>query len=151
MRKGSMARIREKEAGSVVIEFAFTLPLLLLVIMGIFDFGLVFREALLATNAAREGARMAVLPGYVEADVTDRVTNYLTVNGVTATPTVSAPPTCVPSSVGYPFTVRTVTVTFDHTFAYLAPIAKVFGGSFDKVTLKGTSVMRTEIALPGVC
>ena len=46
------------------MEFALTLPLLLVVIAGIVDFGFVFQRYEVITNAAREGARLASLPGY---------------------------------------------------------------------------------------
>ena len=50
--------------GAELIEFAFIFPLLLLVCLGIVDFGLLFQRYEVLTNAAREGARVAVLPGY---------------------------------------------------------------------------------------
>ena len=52
------------ERGSQLIEFALVLPLLLLVVLGIMDFGLLFQRYEAVTNAAREGARVAVLEGY---------------------------------------------------------------------------------------
>ena len=53
------------ESGAELIEFALSLPiLLLLVVLGIIDFGLLFRRYEVVTNAAREGARVAILPGY---------------------------------------------------------------------------------------
>jgi len=58
------ASVRGDERGAVLVEFAVTLPLLLLVLVGILDFGFVFQQYEVMTNAAREGARMAVLPGY---------------------------------------------------------------------------------------
>ncbi len=54
---------------------------------GIIDFGLLFQRYEAVTNAAREGARIAVLPGYAQADVQARVTQYLAAAGLTATPT----------------------------------------------------------------
>ena len=38
-----------------MIEFSLTLPLLLLIVLGIIEFGLIFREYEVITNAAREG------------------------------------------------------------------------------------------------
>ena len=43
------------ERGSQLIEFALVLPLLLLVVLGIMDFGLLFQRYEAVTNAAREG------------------------------------------------------------------------------------------------
>ena len=57
------------DKGAELIEFALVFPLLLLVMVGIMDFGLLFQRYETVTNAAREGARIAVLPGYAQADV----------------------------------------------------------------------------------
>src|SRR5688572_16886512 len=60
--------------GAELIEFALVLPLMLLLLLGTVDFGLLFQRYHVVTNAAREGARVAVLPGYASADVQARVT-----------------------------------------------------------------------------
>ena len=56
----AIAHVVAGDGASVIVEFALTLPLLLLILMGVFDFGMAFQEKLLAINAAREGARTAV-------------------------------------------------------------------------------------------
>ena len=99
------------ESGAELIEFALSLPILLLLAFGIMDFGLLFRRYEVVTNAAREGARVGVLPGYAEADVTARVTQYLTAGGLTATPTLTfAYPT--QSSGGHCWGMTSVTVGY---------------------------------------
>lgn len=50
-------RSRRGERGQSLVEFAFTLPILLLLILGTIDLGLGFRTYIVLTNAAREGAR----------------------------------------------------------------------------------------------
>src|SRR3954462_11071045 len=70
------------ERGAELIEFVLVMPLLLLVMCGIFGFGFLFQRYEVLTNAAREGARLAALPGYTETDVTARVNAYLTAGGV---------------------------------------------------------------------
>ena len=72
-------RYRRGEAGSEIIECALALPLVLMVALGIVDFGLLFQRYEVVTNAAHEGARVAALPGYSNTDVQARVTSYLTV------------------------------------------------------------------------
>ena len=74
------------DKGAELIEFALVFPLLLLVMFGIMDFGLLFQRYETVTNAAREGARVAVLPGYAQADVEARVRQYLIAAGLTSTP-----------------------------------------------------------------
>jgi len=138
--------VRGDERGAVLVEFALTLPLLLFVVVGILDFGWVFQQYQVVTNAAREGARMAVLPGYAEGDVKSRVAGFLTAGGVAGTPTTSVADDLVtPGAGAAPFTVKTVTVTVTYTFKYLGAIANLFGSSFATVPLKATSQMRTEV------
>jgi Flp pilus assembly protein TadG len=52
---------RDRESGMALLETAITLPLLLLVLFGIFEVGLAFARAQVLANAAREGAREASL------------------------------------------------------------------------------------------
>ena len=70
-------RLRRDQRGTAMIEMAFTLPLLLLISIGIIEFGRAFQTWQVVTNAAREGARVAVLPGYTDAMVTSRVQQYI--------------------------------------------------------------------------
>ncbi len=46
-----------RERGSVVMEMALTLPVLLMMVAGTIDIGLLFWEKEVLTNASREGAR----------------------------------------------------------------------------------------------
>jgi hypothetical protein len=52
---------RDKESGQVLIEFALVLPVLILLVVGIIDFGFAFNTWNSAQNAAREGARVAAV------------------------------------------------------------------------------------------
>jgi Flp pilus assembly protein TadG len=51
---------RRAERGASAVEFALVLPLLLLVIAGVVDFGRALFTQVILTNAAREGARAAI-------------------------------------------------------------------------------------------
>lgn len=61
-----------------MIEMALTLPVFLAVILGIIEFGQAFMVQQIVTNAAREGARHAVLPGATNALVLEKVQAHLT-------------------------------------------------------------------------
>src|SRR5207244_8224919 len=65
------------ERGTALLETALTLPLILLVSVSIFEFGRAYQMEQVLTNAAREGARVAVLPGSTSSDVQSRVVSYL--------------------------------------------------------------------------
>ena len=56
-----------------------TIPLLLLISVAIFEFGRAYQTWQVLTNAAREGARVAVIAGTSDQDVTDAVRNYMNV------------------------------------------------------------------------
>src|SRR5262245_19797674 len=77
---------RSNQRGQAVIELALTLPLLLLVVFGIIDFGFMFQRYESVTNAAREGARLGILPstlGYImPRDAEDRAVSYLNAIGM---------------------------------------------------------------------
>jgi len=53
--------IRRKESGQAIVEFALVLPILLALLCGIIDFGWLYYNQITLNNAAREGARYAVI------------------------------------------------------------------------------------------
>ena len=73
------------EEGAELIEFVIVFPILMLILAGILDFGMMFRSFEVVTNASREGARVAILPGYTLADVQLRVQEYLDAAGLKST------------------------------------------------------------------
>jgi Flp pilus assembly protein TadG len=76
--------IRRRESGQSLLEFAIVLPILLALLVGIFEFGVAWNRKQVLTNAARDGARRAVLPSPTPADTVDAVVdNYLTSAGIT--------------------------------------------------------------------
>ena len=144
--RASGARLIKDERGAELVEFALVLPLLLLVMLGIMDFGFLFQRYEVVTAAAREGARVAILPGYATADVTARVNAYLTAGGLTdpATVTVAAPQTL--NVGGQCITVRPVTVTYNYRFMF-GSILTFFGEpALGTRPLSSTAAMRSEIA-----
>jgi Flp pilus assembly protein TadG len=50
---------RNRQQGQALVEFAILLPVLLLLLLGIVQFGLAFNNYIQVTSAAREGARKA--------------------------------------------------------------------------------------------
>jgi TadE-like protein len=140
----------QSERGVELIEFALVLPLLLFIIMGLVDFGFMFQRFEVVSNAAREGARMAVLPGYVTADVEARIQDYLTTGGVDATSlntTVGVTNVTIPTGGGGPLMPgKRVQVTYASPYLFLGPLAGWFGGTFTAANLTGVAIMRIELA-----
>ena len=141
----------KSESGAELIEFALTFPILLLVVLGILEFGLMFREYEIVTNAAREGARLRVLPNYSGDDATARVAQYIDAAGLDSTlvSTVVGDPEAVDIG-GVCISAVEVTVAYPHPILFIEGISSYFGGSWDTVTINASSTMRTEATAP-VC
>jgi Flp pilus assembly protein TadG len=145
---GRWFRRGRAEDGAQLVEFALVLPLLLLVLLGIAEFGFMFQRYEVVTNAAREGARMAVLPGYGTADVQARVAAYVTSGRVptnTTNPNVLVEDVSIPVAGGSlpAMSAKRVTVTYTYTFQFLNALSAFFG-SRAAVPLTAVSEMRTE-------
>ena len=65
---------RAPRRGATLVEFAFIVPWLLLILLGIIEFGWYARNQLAIANATREGARAASI-GRTEPDIKTRVVN----------------------------------------------------------------------------
>ena len=140
------ARSWRREDGAELIEFTLVFPLLLLTVLGIFDFGLLFQKYQVVTNAAREGARVAVLPGYADADVQVRVNQFLTAGGLTdPAATVTVGPASTLAVGAECIAVRPVTVTYPHAFSFVGSILTYFGSpAIAGATMQATASMRDE-------
>jgi Flp pilus assembly protein TadG len=142
------------ESGAELIEFALAFPLLLLVVFGIIDFGLLFQKYEAVTDAAREGARIAVLPDYaanLTANVTERVNQYLDAAGLTdpARSVTVGGPTALTVG-GNCVSTYSVTVTYPYGYSFVGGIASYFGATLNPGTLTATTSMRAE-ATVGAC
>ena len=141
-------RNRRSETGTALIEAAITLPLLLLMSVGVFEFGRAYQTWQVITNAAREGARIAVLPSATSGAVTQRVRDYMQAGqlsryssaGVTVDSGVAL-------RVGGPPEATRVTVTYPFTFVVLQPIARLISPSTtlgSALTMNAQALMRNE-------
>ena len=130
------------ERGAEIVEFALVLPLLLLIGLGICDFGMLFQRYEIVTNAAREGARAGAV-GLSEAQIGGVIDAYLKAGGLTATPTIEV--TDVTIGGNPPLNAVRVTVTYPNGSFIVGPVAKMFGSSLQVVTLRSASTMRVEI------
>jgi Flp pilus assembly protein TadG len=59
--RGTVFKRRTNESGQAVVEFAVILPVLLMILFAILQFGIVFNNYIQVTAAAREGARKAAV------------------------------------------------------------------------------------------
>lgn len=159
----AQSRLAE-ERGAALVEFALALPLLLVVIAGIVDFGFAFQRQEVITNAAREGARLAVLPGYDATAVESRVRAYVQqglslndaamnvvlppITGVVVTyPSVSVP---LAGGGTAPVPTAQVDVNYNHGYLLLQPVLGLINKTWGtSITLRATSQMRLEVVAGG--
>lgn len=127
--------------GQSLVEFSLILPILLIMLFAIVDFGRAFYTWNTLSNAAREGARTAAVQGNT-ASINTAVTNAM--GGLPSTsPTLTRTYTNVQAAKG-----NTVTVQLNYQFTYVTPISPLLnligGSSIANPTLSSTSAMRLE-------
>jgi Flp pilus assembly protein TadG len=134
-----MNRIRNQR-GAALLETAITIPLVLLVCVSIFEFGRAYQTWQVLTNAAREGARIAILTGTTDAMVTSAVRDYMT-NG--QLPQSAAATVAIDRTV--PFGANTasrITVTYPFDFMVLNPVVRLVNAG--SATGQGTTQMQSS-------
>lgn len=133
-------RTRLGEAGQALVEVAIALPILLALLVGIFEFARAYNVQQVITNAAREGAREGVVSGEAAAKpIVDLRLADGNIGGATVTVT------CVPAACtnGDALTVQ---VSVPYTFLFIGPVLSLISSEPDPgtITLTSTSTMRVE-------
>ena len=139
----------QRERGAALLETALTMPLIILVAVGIFEFGRAYQTWQVLTNAAREGARVAVLPTSTSEHVTTRATQYMTFGHLPRAEeaTVALDAETIDLGGGLTAGASRVTVNYPFEFMVLQPIANLVTGGTDlgaPFTMTATAVMRNE-------
>jgi len=125
-----------KNKGQSLVETALMLPVILLLLTGIIDFGLLFNNYLIVSNASREGARAAVT-GSTDAQI-DTVVDNAAVSLDPANLTV----TITPNETEGRNTGDAVTVTVQYKYSMITPIiAAIVPGP---INLNTSTTMRCE-------
>ena len=142
-----MKRRLSNERGTALLETALVLPIVLLISVSIFEFGRAYQTWQVLTNASREAARIAVLPGTSDADIQNRVQQYLTAGQLAGTASIGIDRAqTISIGVGTAQATR-VTVSYPFSFLVLNPVAKLIvpnttlGGAF---TMTAQAQMRNE-------
>jgi Flp pilus assembly protein TadG len=135
-------RIRTDERGQAAVEFALILPLLLMLILGVIEFGRAWNLAQVATDAVRESTRRCVLADnttYTAAWVDVDIRNRMAAAGVPTTagtvefssPGAAAGAECENSD-------QPVTITLRIPYSWM------FFKVFPAITLTSSFTMRNE-------
>jgi Flp pilus assembly protein TadG len=134
---------RKREDGQSLVEFALVVPIFLLVLFAIVDFGMAFHAWITVTNSAREGARLASVhapAAAVEQRVRDTATSLDDAN-------LHVTVTNADDQGGQPGESVVVDVTYDYSL--MTPLANllhiVSGGVIsDTFSLDSVADMRLE-------
>jgi hypothetical protein len=134
------SRSREaSDRGSAAVEFALVLPVLLLIVFGIIDFGRALNAQIVLTGAAREGVRLAAL-GYPDAAVQARVAAAAPdLSGVVVTVAADCLPGAGPAADAQ--------VDVSYSFSFITPIGAV-AGLFGGTGLGGPLDLTTQAVMP---
>ena len=135
-------RLGRDERGQFMVEFALLLPVFLMLLFGIVEFGAAWRTSQVLTNSAREGARVAILASSTADSVRNIVRSRLTAGGLN--PDDSSITLNLCSGSGCTGQSDEVEVSYPHRFVVLGPLVGLWGEGGGVITLRSRSVMRNE-------
>ncbi len=131
-----------RERGVALVEFGLVAPLLVAVLFGLLEFGLVVYSKGVLANASREGARLGVVlstPRKTQEEITARVRDYLHRSAFPGADQVPVHFPNWPAGVsGAPLTVK---VEYSYTFQVLPKFVHRLVGS---INLTSETVMIME-------
>jgi Flp pilus assembly protein TadG len=133
----------KSQSGAAAVEFAIILPVLILLVFGTIEFGLLLYNQQVITNASREGARAGIVsqsPRVSDTQISAVITGYCGGNLVTFgspnVPTVDIQP---PDRTGSIFgDDLMVTVTYNYDFLVLSNLG------FGPIDMAARTVMKME-------
>lgn len=135
--------------GAAVVEFAVILPLLLLLVFGIIEFGVLLFDQAILTNASREGARVGILfrpaseSGARPAAITAAVNGYLGDHLITFGEPGPATVTTTPADAAGLGAGDYLTVSVGYHYQFLLVPAFITDLT-DGLTLQAETTMRAE-------
>ena len=135
------ARRKNGEKGQALVEFTLLIPIFLLLLFAIVDFGMGFHAWITVTNSAREGARLGAVMA-TEQQIVDRVYQTSDLTNEATNMTVS-----VAGEQGAPG--QSVVVQVDYDYDLITPLAgliQFFSGNVigPTLTFSSTADMRLE-------
>jgi Flp pilus assembly protein TadG len=142
-------RDRQHERGQALIEAAITIPILLMLMVGIFEIGRAYQTWQVLTNAAREGARMSITPSSTQSATTALIRQYMA-EGQLSESAAAAVVVNTGASIdvnGTPVSASAVTVDYPFEFIMLQPVVRLVAPSATvggPITMRATAIMRNE-------
>ena len=131
--------------GAAPIEVAITVPVILMICIGIFEFGRAYQTWQVLTIAAREGAKVAVAAGATDAQVESVVRGHMQAGhlpNAATVPVVLNRHVAVGSATG-----TQVTISYPFDFIMLNPAAHLVrpvSTTGAPLTMSAVAIMRNE-------
>lgn len=135
-----MKKHLRREDGQSMVEFALILPIFLLILCGIIDFGWLFYNQLSLNNACREGARYAVV-NTAEGANTQAIIEHIENTTTTVFANDGVDINIEYSSPGDP-TLGDVTVSLEADITFFTPVLSTVLGK--EKTITSTVIMKVE-------
>lgn len=133
MKRTQLVRAADSDRGAAAVEFALVLPLLLMLVFGMIDFGRAYNDQITLTQLAREGARLESLG---RTDVKTRLISAAPASlGLTAADIIETPCPLASSASS------DATVVVHKTFTFITPVAILAGIAAGPLVLTGTGTM----------
>jgi len=132
---------KRNERGAVATEFALLLPVLLTILLGIIEFGMIMYGREIVTNATREGARAGITQGPPKLTSGQIITisdNYLTNTGINP---ANVTFTAIGAGLANP---NTLTVHATYSYNFLVPYIPAMTGIPNPLVMNLQTVMRHE-------
>ena len=127
--------MRNRQRGAAAVEFAIILPVLVVLVFGMIEFGLMFYDKAVLTNASREGAR-AGITGLGDPEIKQIVLNYCNVNLVN----LGGNDAFDPNKILISSDASDLIVRLEYSYGLL--FGSIFG--FNNTTISAETVMRME-------
>lgn len=132
--------MKKNEDGQAMVEFALILPVFLLILCGIIDFGWLFYNQLSLNNACREGARYAVV-NTAEGANTQAIINHIENTTTTVFANDGVDIKIEYSSPADP-TAGDITVSMEAEISFFTPVLSTVLGK--EKTITSTVIMKVE-------
>jgi len=127
--------MRNRQRGAAAVELAIILPCLVVLVFGMIEFGIMFYDKAVLTNASREGAR-AGITGLGDPEIKQIVLNYCNVNLVN----LGGNDAFDPNKILISSDASDLIVRLEYSYDLL--FGSIFG--FNNTTISAETVMRME-------
>lgn len=145
MQSRSSTNDRGAAPSRIVVEVAITVPLILMICVGIFEFGRAYQTWQVLTNAAREGAKVAVVAGSTDAQVESVVRSYMRAGQL---PNAATAPVVLDRHVAVGGATGTqITISYPFDFVMLNPAAHLVrpvSTTGAPLTMSAVAILRNE-------